>query len=156
MTRRRKWLLAFGITFTVLAAACAGSIHWLDRDADREEASCTTSWQAFEKSVQDGRKWTDKDIPGIGDYLETHWLGKALGDPCSRAPGPTDWVYQGFIRLRPQDATALRSAKQWRPLVPTEIWPALLPYAPADPRWQYADHVYLDPETDILFFSFSR
>jgi hypothetical protein len=161
MTRRGKWFLAFGITLTLLAAACAGTVFWLDRDAGRQEASCTSGWQAFETTVQDNRKWTEQEIPGIGAYLEVHWLGKALGDPCSRAPGPTDWVYQGFARLRPQDATAFQTARQWQqPQYFEEIWPALLPYAPAMPQWlhahndsAYSGDLYFDPGTGTLFFS---
>ncbi|HZM75326.1 MAG TPA: hypothetical protein VFC19_06345 [Candidatus Limnocylindrales bacterium] len=160
MTRRGKWLLAFGVTSTLIAAACAGAVFWLDRDADRTEANCSSQVQAFEQTVQVSRKWTEKEIPGIGDYLDIHWLGKPASDPCSRAPGPTDWYYQGFVRLRPQDATALRAAKEWKPQAPEQIWPDLMPYAPANPQWLrtsidtlYHGAIHLDPGTGTLFFS---
>jgi len=160
MTRRGKWFLAFGVTFTLVVAACAGAVFWLDRDADRDQATCTSQVQGFEQTVQDSRKWTEKEIPGIGDYLEVHWLGKPGSDPCSRAPGPTDWYYQGFARLRPQDATALQAAKEWKPQAPEQIWPGLLPYAPATPQWlrarndtNFRGDLHLDPATGTLFFS---
>lgn len=159
MTRRGKWLLGPAVASALFAIACASTIFWLNRDAFTG-AGCNHQTQAFEKTVQDSRDWTDQDIPGIGDYLEVHWLGKAASDPCSRAPGPTDWYYQGFIRLRPQDATALQAAKEWVPQAPEEIWPALQPYAPAGPHWlsarndtAYSGRLHLDPATGILFFS---
>lgn len=163
MTRRGKWFLAFGVTFTLAIAACAAAVVWLDRDAAHTEADCTSQTEAFSKTVQDSRKWTEKEIPGIGEYLEIHWLGKPASDPCSRAPGPTDWYYQGFVRLRPPDAAVLQTAKDWKPQAPEEIWPGLRPFAPASPQWMrsgnetvYSGLVYLDATTATLFFSVAR
>jgi hypothetical protein len=57
-------------------------------------ALCDQSWHTFEQSVQDSRKWTDADLPGVGDYLKARWQGKAMSDPCSRSDR---LAYQGVI-----------------------------------------------------------
>lgn len=160
VTRRGKWFLAIGVALALVTAACAGSVLWLAYDAERTERSCTEQWQAFEKTVQDSRKWTDQEIPGIGDYMKVHWLGKAASNPCSRVPGPTDWSYQGFAQLRPQDAKDLQAGNTWQPQAPAEIWPELLPFAPTNAQWlhtvnhtDYNGDLYLDQGTGTLFFA---
>jgi hypothetical protein len=160
MTRRGKWLLAAGVTLGLVVVTCGGGALWMAVDADRELRDCTEQYQAVEKTVYESRKWTDKEIPGLGDYLEIRWMQKAAADPCSRIPSPTDWMYQGFAKLRAQDAADLHAGRSWQPKAPETIWPALLPFAPADARWLrtendtgYHGDLYLDPTRGIAFFA---
>ena len=96
-------------------------------------------------------------LAALGEYVEIHWQARALGDPCSRAPGPTDWSYQGVVKLRPEDARALAAQPGWQPATP-EIWPALDEFAPPAADWQRADGdqaptIYLDAASAVALFA---
>lgn len=88
--------------------------------------------------VRDDHRFTDQDVPGIGDYLELHWFARALGDPCSRAPGPTDVQYFGLAQLRPASVSALSTTYHWSPSLPPQLPPALASSLPADLEWQHS------------------
>ena len=110
-------------------------------------------------------------LPGFGDFLEIRWQLRAPSSACSRAPGPTEYQYQGVIRLRPEDAKALAARyDDWQPLSPlsdedTEVWAPLQPFLPADVRWLHSDEydrlppqtrwrtVFLDPDRALAFFT---
>ncbi|GGN99027.1 hypothetical protein GCM10010112_92450 [Actinoplanes lobatus] len=138
----------------VAAAAVVGSIlavvgTW---QADAGATDCSEQLAAGQATVHTDRRWTEADIPGVGSYPEIHWQTQAAGNPCSRAPGPTDWRYQGVIRLRPEDATALADRYDWRPVpavipsyseeyefeTPNQMWPALVPFVPDGTRWLHS------------------
>ncbi|MEV0902448.1 hypothetical protein [Actinoplanes sp. NPDC049802] len=150
---RRVLLAALG--GTVVAAAVVGSLlagvgTWQD---DAGTADCPEQIAASQATVHTDRRWTEADIPGIGNYSEIHWQLRAAGNPCSRVPGPTDWRYQGVIRLRPEDATALATRYDWRPVpavipsgsekyeyeTPNQMWPALVPFVPDGTRWLHSE-----------------
>lgn len=177
--KRRGGYLAFGVAaFLVITAVVIVAVLRVgDRVQDEVAAGMDCSGKLAEAAaeVRTDRRWTAADLPGIGDYLEIHWQLRAAGDPCSRAPGPTDWRYQGFLRLRPDDARALRTGYAWVPLsaspgagdgdTPSDVWPALSAHAPAAARWlhssQYAaffeqgprwGDLYLADGDDVAFF----
>ncbi len=130
---------------------------------------CADQLKVDEAKVRTTR-WEDPgDLPALGQYLTIHWQAKALGDPCSRMPGPTDWMYQGIVHLRPSDARSLASGYDWQDLASSaapepQVWPALAPFVPANAHWLHSDtydnaepqsrwrHLYLDPERAIALF----
>ena len=171
--RGRGWALV--AVAGVLIAAGAVALVRVNAAADR---SCAVTLRGDEAKVRTER-WQPltENLPGIGDYVDIHWQTRAAGDPCLRAPGPTDWHYQGLIRLRPEDASALAAGYDWRPVLasappgtyewdtPAQMWPALAPFSPAQPHWLHSQayastnfqhakwgDLYLDPAAGLAFF----
>jgi hypothetical protein len=159
-----------GLTLVVQRAASNGA-----------EDDCQNKVEAAEAKLRTDRRWTERDIPGIGNYREIHWQVRALGHPCPRAPGPTDYAYQGIVFLRPADAAALARRYDWAPVATSgssgqsdkekpsglsRMSPPLARLAPAGVRWrhseQYAENgvaladspdLYLDPDHSVAFFT---
>jgi hypothetical protein len=128
--------------------------------------SCAGEVADAEAKVHTDRRWTEQDLPGIGQYVEVHWQGRALGDACSRVPGPTDWEYQGLVRMRAEQAQSLLAAYEWTVAAPGPLWPALQPLVPAGVEWQRSERyeealdgqgrpadVYLSPGDALVYFS---
>ncbi|SCG73902.1 hypothetical protein [Micromonospora inositola] len=165
-TRRLLVLLA-GVTGAGVLASCGGGL-WMLRAGEAEQRDCAAQVAADEAKVRTDRVWTGQDVPGIGDYAEIHWQVDFPSFACSRAPGPTDLVYQGVVRLAPADARALGEAYRWQPAPaatqdfgkppPMVVWPGLAPYVPDGVRWlrspEYDDSnratVQLDPDRALL------
>jgi hypothetical protein len=148
---RRMLLLA---TVAVLAALGAGACT---EPAAEKPAGCAEQKAADEAAVRATRWDPPAQLADLGEYVEIHWQARALGDPCSRAPGPTDWSYQGVVKLRPEDARALAARPGWQPATP-EIWPALAEFAPPGASWQRADGgqaptIYLDAANSVALFA---
>ena len=121
--------------------------------------SCPEQLKQDESAVRTTHHLDNDDLPGVGDYVEVHWQIRAAGNPCTRAIGPTDWRYQDVIVMREADASALKAAWDWQPVVgatpspgplsgsgattvhhqilatPSEIWPALAGYLPKSAQW---------------------
>ena len=140
-------------TVAVLAALTACT-----EPAAEKPAGCATQKAADEAAVRTTRWDPPAQLAALGEYVEIHWQARALGDPCSRAPGPTDWSYQGVVKLRPEDAKALAAKPGWQPATP-QIWPALAEFAPPGAAWQRADGadqgpiIYLDAANARALFS---
>jgi hypothetical protein len=176
MTRRGLVALLLGLAVTVVAVAAAGGVAlWL---LSRPESDCAKKYAAEEAKVRTDRRWTDKELPGIGEYEEIHWQVRQQGDSCHRAPGPVDYQYQGLLRLRPADARLLAERWQWSPVpqpAPSPAsgsgpelrpWPRLAALMPAGPGWRhsaayrdtaltgtYWGSLYLFPEQSLAFFT---
>jgi hypothetical protein len=115
-----------------------------------EAGRCRGSVHAAEAKVRVDRWDPPEELPGLGDYPEIHWQKRALGDPCSWVPGPTDWAYQGVTKLRPQDAQRLAEQYEFLPFAsidqaelghsktPADVWPDLVPFLPTDGRWLHS------------------
>lgn len=169
------------IAAAVALVLAASAVAALSRaHADTGGRNCPAEVEARETQVHADRSWTEHDLPGIGEYIEVHWQIHATGDPCIRVPGPTDWHYQGVVRLRPTDATALAHKYQdWRRVptpaspspddyewdTPSQMWPALAPFVPTGVRWMHSARyassefqgsrwgdLYLDPDRSLAFF----
>ncbi|MFI7213485.1 hypothetical protein ACIBP4_18740 [Micromonospora maritima] len=160
---RRSWLLAASSALgVVLLAACGGAFR-LARSADTGERDCAARVAAEEATIRTDRRWTDRDVPGVGAYPEIHWQVDYPSFACSRAPGPTDLRYQGVVRLAPADARALATTYVWTPGTGAapEVWPGLGGYVPDGVRWRRsADHdaagtaeVWFDPARSLLLFT---
>lgn len=176
--RRGRALVALSTVAGVLAVAGVALAVVVGRRTSAF-ASCSETLRADEAKVRTDRwpQLTD-DLPGVGEYVEIHWQTRAVGNPCSRVPGPTDWHYQGLVRLRAEDAHALAKGYDWQPMsvspspgtyqfdTPTQMWPALVPFAPAETRWLHSqsyasaqsfEHgrwgdLYFDPANGMAFF----
>jgi hypothetical protein len=120
--------------------------------------TCAEQKAADEAKVRTSRWDPPAQLADLGEYVEIHWQAKALGDPWSRAPGPTDWTYQGVVTLRPEDARTLAARPGWEPATP-EVWPALAEFVPAGATWQKADGtgptIYLDAASAHALFTLS-
>jgi hypothetical protein len=144
-----------GLVLTVGAGACTDSPGEPDWVCGSRPADIAT--------VRTDRHWTAADLPGIGDYVDIHWLARYLGDPCGRAPGPVDWEYQGVLALRAPDASYLLSHYDWQPSTVDTMWVQLLPYVASGARWLTATsynaalpgpqttQLYLDPNHDVAY-----
>jgi hypothetical protein len=127
---------------------------------DRE--SCADKVADAEAEVHTDRRWTEEDVPGIGQYVEVHWQTRAPGNPCSRVPGPTDWEYQGVAQMRAEEAQKLLKAYDWTATPPVEMWPALQPLVPAGVEWLHSEgyatahdaqaRVFLSPDHALVYF----
>jgi hypothetical protein len=156
------WNLAL-VTVTLVVAACRSAGDAPHRAPVTDAASaCASRLAADEAQVRTDHRWTDQDVPGIGDYREIHWQARALGNPCSRVPGPTDWQYQALVRLTPADAAALAKTGAWQPSAGPPAWPALAALIPAGTSWQLGlfpkaarevPELYLDPAQALAFFT---
>ncbi|MER6754155.1 hypothetical protein ABT235_08260 [Micromonospora echinofusca] len=177
MTRRALVAVLGGSAALLLVVVgCAGVAILTVSDDPDETPACRDSVRAEEAKVRTDRWAPPEDLPDLGDYPEIHWQLRASGDPCSRAPGPTDWAYQGVVRLRPADARTLAQRYGFVPYAPAEpdqppltspadAWPALAPRLPAAPRWLHSRAydeanpatrwrtAFLDVEHRTLFFT---
>jgi hypothetical protein len=145
----RRMLLATVMLLAALTACSVGS---------GDEPTCAEQKAADEAKVRTTRWDPPAQLAELGEYVEIHWQAHALGDPCSRAPGPTDWTYQGVVKLRPEDARTLSARPGWQPATP-DVWPALAEFVPASAAWQSADaagqgrRIYLDAERGHALFT---
>lgn len=126
-----------GLTTVVLALAACGPFDGspgggANADAD---ADCAAKAKASAAAVHTDHRFTDQQVPGIGTYLDIHWQVRALGNPCSRLPGPTDWQYQALVQLAAPDATSLVKSHGWTPSAAPAAWPALAALIPAGAAW---------------------
>jgi len=116
-------------------------------------ADCQAKLKASAAVVHTDHHWTDQHVPGIGNYVDIHWQARALGNPCSRVPGPTDWQYQGLVQLAAPDAAALAKSRDWQPSGAPPAWPALAALIPAGTTWLRAADAYFEPSRAMLFFT---
>ncbi|MEU1250605.1 hypothetical protein ACWD8I_23070 [Micromonospora arida] len=141
--RARPAVLAAAVALLLVAGCDAAAVD--------ETRGCQEQRQADEAKLRVSRWGPPEDPPHVGEYSEVHWQARALGDPCSRVPGPTDWEYQGVIALRPQDAHRLAEQFAFVPFpsidpaelghshTPTDVRPDLVPFLPAKPRWLHSE-----------------
>ncbi|MCW6011003.1 hypothetical protein K1W54_41620 [Micromonospora sp. CPCC 205371] len=128
--------------------------------------SCADKVADAQAEMYRDHRWTEEDLPGIGQYVEVHWQTRALGNACSRAPGPTDWEYRGVVRMRTEEAQELLAAYEWTVASPVEVWPALRLLVPTDVEWLHSDSytkaladqgrpadVYLSPDDALVYFA---
>jgi hypothetical protein len=158
----RKW----GIALTIAAVCVAGVLIAVNRVTaaqDRDKQDCLRQLQLDETAVRTGRDWTSEHIPGVGDYVDIHWQAEALGNPCSTAPGPTDWVYEGVLQLRDTDTPAFAAWPAAPPGLPP-VRDALQAFVPAGVRWRHDGQfpqrvqkhnvdLYVDPDLAVAWFS---
>lgn len=150
------------------AALIAGVIvvNRLGDDDAQAGNSCDEQVEADATGVHTTRDWTSTDIPGVGDYVEIHWQADPDGNPCGRAPGPTDWAYEGVLRLRDTDIDTGAFAA-WPPATDTPlVRPALRPFVPEGARWRHGGgypqrvkgrnvDLYVDPDHAVAWFILS-
>ncbi|MGN9893967.1 hypothetical protein [Micromonospora sp. L31] len=162
-TRRVPWLLA-AVPALALLAACGG-VAWLVGGEVAADRTCPDQLAADTAEIRTDRGFPAENVPGLGDFLDVHWQVDTEANPCSRGPGPTDWVYQGVVRLRPADARALAAAYPWEPATAEPaVWPGLSPYLPAGVRWRHSAaydesaagsrhlELHLDPDRAVALF----
>ncbi|WP_346534481.1 hypothetical protein [Micromonospora sp. DPT] len=161
--RRVPWLLA-AVPILVLLAACGG-VAWLVGEEVAADRACPDQFAADKARIRTERGFPAEQVPGLGDFLDVHWQVDTEANPCSRVPGPTDWRYQGVVRLRPADARALTAAYTWE-AAGTEpaVWPGLSAYVPAGVRWRHSTRydesaagsrhieLHLDPDRAVALF----
>lgn len=159
----------------VVVGFIAVAILSVSDDPD-EVSACQESVHAEEAKIRTDPWNPPEDMPDLGDYLEIHWQVRALGNSCTRVPGPTDWAYQGVVKLRPEDAQRLAERYEFVPYTsvdlnelpdsttPSDVWPALVPFLPSEPRWLHSRLynegnpsarwrvAFLDVEHQALFF----
>jgi hypothetical protein len=144
----RRTLLAAVAVLTALSG-CAEPVA--------QEPTCAEQKAADEAKVHTTRWEPPAQLAELGEYVEIHWQARALSDPCSRAPGPTDWTYQGVVRLRPEDTRRLAAKPGWQPAAP-QVWPALAEFVPKSASWQTpgsgaGPRIYLDAGHDLALFT---
>ena len=139
------------------------------------DPSCADKLKADEAKVRTSRWKPTDQLPGLGRYIKIHWQARAAGNPCSRAPGPTDWTYQGVVQLHPEDARSLAANYHWQPVAAAtssetqvlQVWSGLAEFVPDNVRWLYSDaydqapphgawrRLYLDPDRALVLFALS-
>lgn len=142
------------LSVVLAVAAPTAACRPVDRSASGDtEADCRAKLDASAAVVRTDHRWTDQQVPGIGHYVDIHWQARALGNPCSRPPGPTDWQYQGLVQLAATDAAALANSRDWQPSSAPPAWPALAALIPAGTTWSRAADVSFEPGHALLFFT---
>lgn len=160
----------------LVVVGCVKAGFLLTGDDPADAGACQESVNTAEAKVRTDRWDPPEEMPDLGAYPEIHWQVRALGNPCSRGPGPTDWVYQGVVKLRPEDARRLAERYEFVPYAavnpaelppsssPADAWPALVPFLPSEPRWLYSTSyneadpsprwrvAFLDVEHQTAFF----
>jgi hypothetical protein len=164
------WVVGIVVAIGVVAGAAWLTIAVVDPHPSR--LACADQLKVDESKVRTTRWDPDTDLPDLGLYLDMHWQARALGNPCSRAPGPTDWMYQGVVQLGPEAARSLAGKYEWQAVtgVPSsapsepQVWPALASFVMADAHWMHSDaydavppqsrwrHLYLDPDHAVALF----
>lgn len=144
------------VVAVLVAAGVAGCTE--AGKAAEPPSACQASVQAGEAKVRTERWDPPAELPDLGDYLEIHWQARAAGDPCDRAPGPTDWVYQGVVKLRPDDARKLAEQYEWGAASeldpPGPMWDALKPFVPDGVVWRRS-RIYDQEEPQIRWRNLS-
>jgi hypothetical protein len=142
----------------LLAALVAVAASSACTESSPAGPGCAAQKAADEAKIHTTRWDPPGQLADLGEYLEIHWQARALGDPCSPAPGPTDWTYQGVVKLRPDDARTLAAKPGWQPATP-EVWPALVEFVPAVATWQRGSGggpaIYLDATSATALFTLS-
>ncbi len=161
-TRRPLLVAVLGASAAMLLAVvgCVAAGFLPIDDDQAETRTCQESVHAAEAKVRTDRWDPPEDLPGLGDYPEIHWQLRASGNPCSRMPGPTDWAYQGVVKLRPEDARTLANRYEFVPYEsvnldelphdnsPADVWPALTSFLPTKSRWLHSrSYNETDPST---------
>ncbi|MGI5236696.1 hypothetical protein [Dactylosporangium sp. CA-139066] len=153
-----------GMIVVVAAALMVGTAGCTGQPGEAQRPSaCEASLQAGEAKVFTDRWDPAAELPDVGEYAEIHWQVRAAGDPCDRAVGPTDWRYQGVLKLRPEDAKVLAGMYDWGAADPspdpqdlddpTQMWDALKPFVPAGVHW-HNSHFYDEEEPQARWRSF--
>ena len=142
------WGAAAAMLLVVVGCAAAGFL--LIGDDQAETRTCQESVQVGEAKVRTDRWNPPEELPDLGQYPEIHWQLRAPGTPCSRMPGPTDFAYQGVVKLQPEHAQALAKRYDFVPWTslnldelphdrsPADVWPALVPFLPSESRWLHS------------------
>ncbi|MCW3840532.1 hypothetical protein ONA70_10535 [Micromonospora yasonensis] len=151
-TRRPLLVAVIGAAAAMLLAVvgCIAAGFLLIGDDPADTRTCQESVQVAAAKVRTDHWDPPEELPDLGDYQEIHWQLHASGNPCSRMPGPTDWTYQGVVKLRPEDAQALAKRYDFVPWTsvnlaqlphdssPADVWPALAPFLPGESRWLHS------------------
>lgn len=169
------WAAAAAVAVVAVAGVATVVV---DGARDPAARDCPAAFQSDEAKVRTDR-WAvlTQELPGVGDFVDVHWQARSAGDPCSRGPGPTDWRYEGVVRLRPQDARALGAGYDWQPVpasgspgtsgfdTPDRMWLTLAPFVAPGARWLHSatyagthfqhsrwGDLYLDEANNQAFF----
>jgi hypothetical protein len=168
---KRAWVIGI-----IVAIGTAAGVAWFTIsvvDPHPSSLSCADQAKVDEAKVRTTRWDPATDLPDLGDYSEIHWQAHAVGNPCIRMPGPTDWTYQGVVQLSPDAARALASKYEWQVVTGVaspsadnlQVWLALASYIPAGIQWMHSDaydaappqsrwrQLYLDPDHAVVMFS---
>ncbi|TDC37469.1 hypothetical protein E1211_10320 [Micromonospora sp. 15K316] len=148
MKKRTLVLVAvLGAPLALLPAGAVTAGYLVVRDGWKRQSTCQELLPIEEAKVRTDRWDPPEDLPGLDDYPAIHWQVRAKGNPCTWGPGPTDWAYQGVVKLRPEDARAFAERYDfvaYDPVVaeeyaanrtPEDVWPALAGFLPPEPRW---------------------
>jgi hypothetical protein len=153
MRTRRPLLAVVPVAVAAMVPAvvgCGPAGFPSTRDDTAQTRTCRESVQAAEATVHTDRWDPAEELPSLGEYPEIHWQQRTRANPCSRVPGPTDWAYQGVVRLRPEDARALAGRYDFVPWAavgqdqvppgstPADVWPALVPFLAGGSRWLHS------------------
>ena len=178
--RRFRWGVATAVAVPVLPSGVA---IVADRAAAAQVSDCEAAMAQDAEKIRTERIATERELPGIGTYEQIHWRWAVVGgSACERGlPDQWEWMAEGVIKLRAEDAAALRDAYecgnadggQDMPYgsvapVPFVLPDVLRPYAPADADWdECSGHGHettgssvwiefrLDAEDGYAYFSFS-
>jgi hypothetical protein len=152
--RRGLGLISVVLALAAPLAGCRTTDPSVDGDNTGDQAAdCRAKLDASAAVVRTDHRWTDQQVPGIGNYVDIHWQARALGNPCSRVPGPTDWQYQGLVQLATPDVEPLAKSRDWQPSGAPPAWAGLAALIPAGTTWSRAADVYLDHNHALLFFT---
>jgi hypothetical protein len=158
---RKQWSAIVGVAAVVVVLIVVAVVAVVARE--RMEAAelreCRDRMQDYSRQVNTDRWFSPEDLIDLGAYTEIHWQMRTEGQ-CADGFSSVAQVYQGVVRLRPEDAkvAAKRITDTPEPTespdvsestpaapapsslapdgaVPPEIWPDLLPFVPRGVTW---------------------
>jgi hypothetical protein len=167
---KKGWIVAIVVAIAAVAGAAWLTIAAVDPHPS--SLPCADQLKVDESKVHTTRWDPATDLPDLGEYFEIHWQAHAVGNPCLRAPGPTDWMYEGVVQLRPDTVRALAGKYEWHSVTDVaslgpdgpQVWQALASFVTTGTRWMHSDaydqaplqsrwrHLYLDPDHAVAMF----
>jgi hypothetical protein len=133
--------------------------------AQEETGGCAHGPARMSGQVHATHVWTDRQVPGLGQYRELHWEETVPGAGCRTTRGEVE-VY-GVAQLRPEDTRALERRYRWQPggtgwLSPQAVPRALKVLVPQGTQWRSAEGyagapaagLLLAPGHNLAFFSY--
>jgi hypothetical protein len=105
---RKQWSVIVGVVAVVivLAAVAVAAVVARERMQAAEVRACLDQLKEYPPQVSTERWFPPEEVTDLGVYTEIHWQTRVQGE-CGVGFSSVRYLYQGVVRLRPEDATAV-------------------------------------------------
>jgi hypothetical protein len=156
---RKQWRTIVGVLAVVVVLVGVGAVAVVARGRMEaaEARACRQRVQDYSRQVNTERWFSPEDLLDLGVYQGIHWQTRTEGE-CGIGFSSVVYVYQGVVRLLPEDAERLAKritdtppasrpevddadpapSRSAADAVPPEIWPDLVPFVPGGVTWVHS------------------